>query len=43
MLDMVVHAYNPRTLEVETGKSPVQGQAQLHNETLHQKNKTKQH
>jgi hypothetical protein len=41
MLDVLEHACNPKTLEAEIGEPSVQGQAQLYNETLFQKEKKK--
>lgn len=39
-LGMVTHTYNPSIWEAETGGWPrVQGQPELHNETLSQKTK----
>lgn len=34
---MIVYAYNPNTEETETGRLLIQGQRELHSETLSQK------
>jgi hypothetical protein len=40
--DEIVHAFNPSIREDETGGLQVQGQSELHSETLSEKNRRKQ-